>query len=219
MIRKTLMGLILLLFPICLLQSSDSYSEYWQKLFWKMWENESLTLGTYVKIDTENNLKNVRSFQFSEQLIWKTSKNFYLEIHYAYIHDRSIVPNSPWRWQHRLELEANRIFHLPYNSLLKTRNRLEIRRVQAEPKTLYRLRQRTMLVVPFENGFPKSFSIYNELFYNVSTHHFTQDRICPCQLTFAISDKTDLDIFFLIRFFNTDDIWQKSAVVGTEFSF
>lgn len=104
-------------------------------------------------------------------------------------------------------MEANRLFHLPSNCLIKTRNRLEIRRVETEPKTLYRLRQRTMLTVPFENrGILKSYSLYNELFYNISTHLFTQDRLCPCQLTFAISDRVDLDIFFLIRLFRADDI-------------
>lgn len=54
-----------------------------------------------------------------------------------------------------------------------------------------------------------SYSVYNELFYNISTHLFTQDRICPCQLTFALTDKIELDVFFLIRFFLTDKIWRK----------
>lgn len=220
MIRKAFLGLILLLHPICLLQGNDCYSEYWQKLFWKMWENESFALRTYIKIDSRNHLKGIRSLQFNEQLIWKASKNFFLEIHYAYIHGRSIVPNSLWRWQHRLELEVNSIFHLSCNCIVKTRNRLEIRRVQTEPKILYRLRQRTTLIFPFENkGILKSYSIYNELFYNVSTHLFTQDRICPCQLTLEMFDEVALDIFFLIRFFTTDDIWRKSFVLGTQFSF
>ena len=221
MVKKVFIGLIFLLFsPISRLQGNECYSEYWQKFFWKMWKNESFALGTYVKIDTGNHLKNIRSLQFNEQFLWKASQNFSLEIHYAYINGRSIVPNSPWRWQHRLELEANPIFHLPCNCLVKTRNRLEIRRVQTEPKTLYRLRQRTMLVVPIKNGgILKSFSMYNELFYNISTRLFTQDRICPCQLTFSVSDEIDLDVFCLIRFFTTNDIWQKSGVFGTQFSF
>lgn len=225
MIKKVSLGLFFLLCcPICRLQcqqkTNDCYSEYWQKFFWKMWENNAFALGTYVKIDTKNHLKNIRSYQFNEQFRWKVSKNFSLELHYAYIHGRAIVQNSPWRWQHRLELEANRIFHLLDNYLIKTRNRFEIRRVQTEPKILYRLRQRTMLVIPFEDkSILKSFSMYNELFYNISTHHFTQDRICPVQLTFAVSDKMEMDLFALIRFFYMNDIWSKSAVLGTQFSF
>lgn len=220
MIRKAFIGLIFLLCPICRLQGSDCYSEYWQKLFWEMWKNESFALGTYIKIDTGNHLENIRSIQINEQFLWKASQNLELELHYAYIHGRSIVPNSPWMWQHRLELEANRTFHPFCNYLIKTRNRLEIRRLQSESKTLYRLRQRTMLIIPFEgSGILKSFSIYNELFYNISTTRFTQDRICPFQITFSSSDSMEIDLFFLIRFFNSNNMWYKSAVVGTQFSF
>lgn len=185
-----------------------------------MWKNDTFALGTYVKIDTKNHLKGIRAFQLNEQFRWKVSKNFSLEIHYAYIHDREIVQHAPWRWQHRLELEANRTFQLFCNYLIKTRNRLEIRRVQTEHKILYRFRQWTTLVIPFEDkGILKSFSIYNELFYNISAQLFTQDRLCPFQLTFAVSDKMDMDLFFLIRFFNIDDIWSKSVVLGTQFIF
>lgn len=221
MTRKGFISLILLLFsPISQLQCEDYYSEYWQKFFWKMWEHKSFVLGTYIKIDTGNHFKSTRSLQFNEQLSWKASKNFSLEIHYAYLHGRSVVPNSLWKWQHRLELEANPTFQLPCHYLIKTRNRLEIRRLQREPKTQYEFRQRTMFVVPFEKWGPlKSFSLYNELFYNISTRLITQDRVCPCQLTFALSDKVDLDLFFLVYFFNTDNVWKKSAVFGTQLNF
>ena len=217
---KGFVCLVLILFPACGLQGTDTYSEYWQKFFWNMWEDEAFALGTYIKIDTGNHFKKIRSFQLNEQFLWKASKHFFLECHYAYLHGRSIVPHSPWRWQYRIELEANPIFHLRCNYRIQTRNRLEIRRVQTEPKILYRLRQRTMLIIPFENhNILKSYSLYNELFYNVSTHLFTQNRTCPCQLTFALTDKIALDTFFLIRVFLTDNIWQKSAVFGTQINF
>lgn len=80
------------------LHGNDCYSEYWQRLYWKMWENDFFALRTYVKIDSGNHLKNIRSIQFNEQFLWKRSQNLTLEIHYAYIHGRSIVPKSPWRW-------------------------------------------------------------------------------------------------------------------------
>lgn len=221
MIKKIFTCIIFLLcFPICQLKGENCYSEYWQKLFWKMWENDSLALSTYVKIDTGNHLKSIRALQINEQLSWKASENFSLELHYAYIHEHSLISNSPWRWHHRLEFEANRTFLLSCNYLVDTRNRLEVIRIQAEPKTQYRLRQRTMFVIPFEGkGIFKSFSLYNELFYNVSTHLFSQDRICPFQITIAISDKIDMDLFFLVRFFISEDIWRKSVVFGTQFSF
>lgn len=185
-----------------------------------MWENDSLAVKAYIKMDTGNHLKNVRSIQLNEQFSWKYSENTSFELHGAYIHSRSIVEtSSPWKWQYRLELEANRIFHL-YNCIIETRNRLQIERVQKEPKTQYRLRQRTMFIFPLKNaGILKAFSAYNEAFYNVLTGRFNQNRICPCQLTVALSDQTKLDLFFLIRFFLSNDLWQKSAVLGTQLRF
>lgn len=221
LIRKIFVSLILLLSnQSSILHANEFYSEYWQQFFWNMWEKDDLSIATYVKIETGDKFKDIRYMQFNEQFAWSASKKLSFEIHYAYLHDRQIIPNSSWRWQHRLELEANRTFLLSPRYIIQTRNRLEIRRVKNEPKTLYRLRQRTMLVIPFENeGILKSFSVFNELFYNVSTHLFTQDRICPFQLTYAISSKVDLDVFVMMRFFHTDTAWQKSIVFGTEFSF
>ena len=103
--------------------------------------------------------------------------------------------------------------------MIETRNRLEVRRVKHEPKILYRLRQRTTAIIPIENSMVTAFSVFNELFYNLSTHRFTQDRICPCQWTFAISEGVELDLFFLIRLFETDTGWKKSAVLGTQLNF
>lgn len=221
MVKKFFVSLILLgCSPFSLLYSHDSYSEYWQQFFWKMWEKESFAIGTYVKIETGNHWKDVRSLQINEQLSWKVSENFSLELHYAYLHGRSVVPNSLWRWQHRLELEANYTFNFFCNCLIKTRNRLEIRRLEAEPKTAFRLRQRTMFVFPFEDkGLVKSFSVFNELFYNFLTNSFTENRVCPCRFTLELADKKEMDIFFLIQFFIHDDRWRKSFVFGTQFNF
>ena len=221
MIRKVIIKLALL-FSCCIgpLQGNHFYSEYWQKFFWKMWENDTFALGTYIKIDTGNQFKSVRSFQFNEELLWKVSENFSLELHYAYIHGRTIEPKSPWLWQYRFELEANRTFRLPHDCLIVTRNRLEIRWVKTEHKTLYRLRQRTTLVIPLEDmGRLKSYSLHNEIFYNVSIRYFTQNRFCPFQLTFALSDTLEMDLFFLLRICHTNNLWLKSAVLGTQFSF
>ncbi len=221
LVRKIFLSFAFLIsYQGSVLHATECYSEYWQKFFWKMWEQDALTIGTYVKFETDNHLKDIRYLQFNEQLTWNASKKLSLEVHYAYLHDRQIIPNSSWLSQHRLELEINRTFQPSSHYTIQTRNRLEIRRVQNEPKTLYRLRQRTMLVLPFEKErFLKSFSVYNEIFYNISTHLFTQDRICPCQLTFGISNNLELDVFVMMRFFNTNTGWQESIVLGTELNF
>lgn len=230
MVRKLFLGLLLLIgcrleglpppTPTEDLHTLNAYSEYWQQFFWTQWKNDSFALGTYAKFDTKNHMRGLRAFQISEQLAFNVSKNFSLEVHYTYLHGRSIVENSLWKWQHRLELEANRTFHPLGNCLIQTRNRLEIRREQYESKALFRLRQRTMFVIPIKKYRNlTSFSIYNELFYDLSTRRFTQDRICPCQLTFALSEKIELELFFLVCVFKSNAIWHRSAVLGTQLNF
>jgi hypothetical protein len=68
-------------------------------------------------------------------------------------------------------------------------------------------------------GALKSYSIFNELFYDISTSTFNQERFSPLTVTFAVSKETDLDIFFLIRFFRNDKLWHKSLVLGTQLNF
>lgn len=218
--NRKIFGIVFLFHSLVSRVHAECYSEYWQQFFWKLWENDSFALGTYIKIDSGNHFKNIRSYQINEQFLWKAAENLGLELHYAYIHGRSVVPDSIWHWQHRLEIEVNPSFRLPGDCLLQTRNRLEIRRFKNQPVTKFRLRQRTMLIVPFESeGTLKSFSVYNELFYNASEHYFNQDRLCPCQLTISLSKKNDLNVFFLMEFFTHETIWHRSAILGTQLNF
>lgn len=173
-----------------------------------------------MRFDTTNHYKSWRAVQINEQFAWKVSDDLTLEIHYAYLHNRSIVPNAPWRWQNRIELEANRKFHPSAYFEIRTRNRLEMRRVENEPKTLYTFRQQTMLFFPIENAMPiKAYSFYNEVFYDLSASRFNQNRLYPIQLTFELTEKLSFEAFFMIRFFLSDDSWKKSGVLGTQFVF
>lgn len=218
MIKKTILILACLSFT-CKVFGNHWYSEYWQRFFWNMWECGQFGLRTYVDIRTRNHLQSVRHFEISEQLFYEASKNITLEFHYTYAYGRSVVAHSPWHHQHRLEFEANRIFDF-HKYLIATRNRFEIRKRQNNPKIEYRLRQRTMLVFPIEEmGRLKSFSIYNEIFYNLSTHLFSQNRFYPFQLNFIVSDQVDLDVFFMIGIFFSENAWRRNIVIGTQLNF
>ena len=185
-----------------------------------MWKSDTFAVNTFMRFDTKNHYKGWRSIQINEQFAWKASKDLTLEIHYAYLHNRSIVSNSPWRWQNRLELEINPKFHPSSHFEIRTRNRLEIRRVEKEPKTLYTFRQQTMVYFPIDTTSSlKAYSFYNEVFYDLSTSRVTQNRLYPIQLTFTLSDKVEFEAFFMIRFFLHADTWKKSGVLGTQFAF
>lgn len=211
---------LIFLFPCCQVSGDHQYSEYWQRLNWNAWDNDLFSIFTYVDLKSNNHAKGWRSILISEQLQFKASKNVTLELHYTYTHERSVVSNSPWRWQHRLECEVNRVFHLFEKIYLETRNRLEIRRIQDIPKIQYRLRQRSQLFLPLENiGRLKSFIVSNELFYDLSNSNLTQDRFSPLIFTFATSEKTDVDVFFMIQFFLHNRTWRKSMIFGSQLNF
>lgn len=202
------------------LSSENWFSEYWQQFFWKTYESDRFGVRTFIRLETGNHWKNTRALLLSEQLAYKINKDFSLELHYTYIHGHPLSAPS-WRWQHRLEFEANRIFRLPWNSQIITRNRLEVRwREKNKPYPDIRFRHRAMFLIPLETGTClKAFSMFNELFYDISRSYFDQERICPCQLTFAMTDKIDLDLFLIIRLLDESKILRKSVIIGTQLNF
>lgn len=204
----------------CHLYGAEWYSEYWQKLLWTSWENNAYAIRTFMRFDSKNHYKGWRAVQLNEQFAWKALEDLTFEIHYAYLHNQSIVTPSSWRWQHRIELEANPKFHPSSLFEIRTRNRLEIRRVEKDPKTQYHFRQQTTFFFPIKDvGSLKAYSFYNEVFYDIPRGRVIQDRFYPIQLTYALSDKVEFEVFFMIRFFLNEDVWKKSGVLGTQFAF
>ena len=104
---------------------------------------------------------------------------------------------------------------------LVMRNRLEFRwREKVQPYPDLRFRHRAMLVIPLKNVYPlKSFSCFNELFYDLDKNYFSQDRLCPCQLNFIVSDTVSLDVFLIMRLFYENMSLKKSLILGTQLNF
>jgi len=61
----------------------------------------------------------------------------------------------------------------------------------------------------------------DEVYYDFDTTKFTQNRLIPLELTFALSPHTTVDLFFMIRnFFSfSSHKWYRSFVVGSEVCF
>lgn len=216
------LSLLLVFAPFRSLHSKNTFSEYWQELTISMWKSGPYQLFTYARYETANHWHDIRSYHLSEQFSYQVCDDLSLWANYRYVHSRNIVPDSRWRWQHRLELEANPVFHPFLDVALKTRNRLEIRKLENTPEIRYRIRQRTMFTFPIKNvEWLKEFSVSNEIFYDLTLphHRFRQDRFCPAMFTFPICDKVDLDVFLFIRFFINQDIWRRSYVVGSNIRF
>ena len=181
-----------------------------------MWEKGNFSMATYVDLKSH---KSLHSLLISEQLQFKMSDTLAFEFHYSCIHERAVVSNSVWRWQHRLEMEFNKTFIFLCKNQILTRNRLEIRRIEKNPKTLYRLRQRTAFIVPIsDKGSLRAYSLHNEIFYDLSSRRLTQNRFSPCTLTFNL-DLIELDLFLMLRYFLHENGWYQSFVVGTQIKF
>lgn len=196
------------------------YSEYWQQFQWKTYSSDRFEVRSFARLETENHWQHLRAFLLSEQLAYKKNKDTSLEFHYTYIHGHSLI--SPiWGWQHRLEFEFNHIFRLLCDNQLITRNRLELRwRENSRPRPDLRFRHRTTYFVPLKTSIGlKAFSLSNEIFYDISKGDFTQDRICPCQLTFGVAENVDLDVFLMLRLLVQGDQLCKSVLLGTQLNF
>lgn len=218
--RKFCFCLLLFCLFFSKLPGNHWHSEYWQQFFVKHYESDRVEVSTFARIETGNHFKKTRVVRVSGQFEYKVNNDVELEFHYSYIHGHPLW--SPvWRWQHRLEFEANKIFHLPCNNQIITRNRLELRwRQKAKPRPDVRFRHRVMLLIPLNTGTTlKAFSCFNEFFYDLSRGYFDQDRICPCQLTFGISEKVDIDVFLIFRLLEDNKALQKSIVLGTQLNF
>lgn len=206
------------------LQGAEWFSQYWQRLNWEYWKQEPFSLTFFSDVRSGNHFKSVRYYQLTNQFAYEFDK-WSFELHYTYIRDRPVQNRTPtgiatiWSWQQRLEIEANHIFALKNCIQIITRNRFEIRKLEHNPKIQYRLRQRTKLFFPINWGKLKAYQLHNELFYDLSTHLFNQDRFCPMELLFELSEKVDLSLFFLLRFYISENIWRRGAILGTEINF
>lgn len=217
---KKLFLICILLLSISRVYAHDWFTEYWQRLYYKTGECGRYELGTYAELRTKDHWKGFRFVMLSEQLKYNACKNLALELHYTYFHSANVVPKSPWRWTHRLEVEVNPTFDIDPKLKIRTRNRLEIRRIEKTPRIQYVFRQRTAFVVPLENmGRLKSYTLHNELFYDFATHLFNQDRFSPCQLNFEITKEVNLDVFVLLQFFIHNTIWHRSFILGSQLNF
>lgn len=220
-----LQWIFLALTSICLSNQAyghrqDDYTEYWQSLFKSVPTKGPVKFALFSELRSRDQFDGLRFIMVSAQLAYPVNEYLTTEAHYTYIHSKPVVPNMIWRWQQRLELEANITFLLCKKMQLKTRNRLEIRKLKDLPQIRFRFRQRTMLSIPVENMWRiKEFSIYNELFYDFFNKLFEQNRFYPWQITIELSEKSSLEAYLLWQVFFENKAWRRNYTIGTRLLF
>lgn len=117
--------------------------------------------------------------------------------------------------QVRPELEFNPIIKLGKFWTLHFRNRVEMRwdRWSGEPRP--RLRQRLQLTRTLQDIGPlAAFYFSNEWLEELDRGDWTENRAVPAGLTFKLTEKAAVDLFYMIRSFHLDSVWTTDHVFG-----
>lgn len=202
------------------LQANEFDAEYWQYFTLKNFEKGPYRLYSSGEFRMDRDASTLYHYRITENFAYKATSWLDLEAHYSFIRTKPIETRM-FHHTHRLELEINPSLQLNDRVVIKWRNRLQIQKRQNNPRIEYIFRHRIMLVFPLENwGKLTEIKCYDELFYHCHSHHFTQNRFFPIEMTFKFK-KTYLNIFIMLRRFATQATRTRlsSVCLGSEVGF
>lgn len=195
--------------------------EIWQYLNWTNFEKGPYLLYTQGETRLDRDFKSLYYYRLSECFAYQALSYLTLETHYSYV---SVKPRGATQFvsRHRLEFEINPALTLENHLKISWRNRFEVIKKQAISKLQYVFRHRVKLSYPIENcGKLVGIGCSDEVIYDLQTHYITQNRFIPFFLDFALSKRTALEVFMMVRnlYSLSDDIWYRSIVLGSTVSF
>lgn len=195
--------------------------EYWQYFNWKNWEKDPYKLYTIGEFRLNRDITRPYYYKITENFAIRALPYLDLEVHYSFLYKKT-RGNTRFTNTQRLEFEANPFVQWDNGFTLKWRNRLELLKKQEVSTIQFVFRHRIMAIIPLENtGKLTSLHIYDEVFYDFDTHKFTQNRFVPVELSFELTPKTRLNVFFMVRnFVNiSSNEWFRSFVLGSNLEF
>lgn len=194
--------------------------EYWQYVEMQNWACGPYKVYTVAEARLRDDLSKFYYLRITGNLAYRALPEVDLEAHYSYIHYRPKTAGLPFVTSQRLEFEINPFMVINKDWQLKWRNRLELIKKEGVPGLRSVFRHRVLIALPIENrGKWVKFAFFDEIFYDLKRHYFTQNRFVPCQFTFALSRHTHMDVFLMIRHFNSANIGYRSCVLGSTLSF
>lgn len=193
-------------------------AQYWQVLLLPIGEYKEIEFAfrqEYRFVLSDFKLVNARLSLYSKRKI-----NSFLEgeIHYNWINLRT-QPENAFKCAHRIDIELNPHYNLHPQIEFKARNRYEIIKREHFPKLLQRFRQRLQLVVKIASKYLKSYSIHNELFYDINKRDIYQFRFVPMEFTFYLGKEHSLQVFAMTRWQKFANIWKPQMILGTTLEF
>lgn len=209
---------LLALWPIRAGASDDLQS-------WSLWTLETHRAGkfsvlTHGQVRIVDDVQDAGFFLISERLRYRFSERWDLGVSYTYleneIEDRT-KKTEEFKYQHRLEVEANPRWTLWNRLKVKNRNRLEFRWIEDKGSDNARLRHRWEFECAFPRAeSPRSLYFNNEFFYDLSQREHNENRFVPFGVRFRVHPKTTLGFFYMIQWKKGPKDWSSNQVLGTE---
>lgn len=212
---------ILKFFLLSLLVFSSGFCDkpqYWQRFTSTNWEKGKWKVYSYVELRFFSRQRYFHRFSFSQRLLYKAYDFLEFEAHYTLIESRPTL-NAGFVPTHRLELEINPSWKVDECLTLKWRNRYELLKEHHTNKLGQRLRHRIMFYFSIKNSWLQAFSIHDEIFYNLTTNEFFENRFVPVELAININPQISFRPFVMILTRKTSDIWNSSLVLGSQIDF
>ncbi len=210
---------LLALLPLLSGYSGGWDVEYWQYINWTQWVQGPHSLFFKGEVRFHRDCSQFYAYKLSEGYAYQALKNLDLEVHYAFIHEKSVGAIS-FVNTHRFEFEANPSLDLDCGVRLNWRNRLEVIKRENVGHWQFTLRHRAMAEFPIHGcGCLFAYRIYDEIFYHFETNLFSQNRFYPIELAFQLTPKLELNGFLMVRNFFTSAKWHRSIVLGSTLSF
>ena len=192
--------------------------DFWKTFNFTQYDSERFRTRTHAQVRYPD-LSFFQYFRISQQFFYKANDHLTLGIHPVYT-DRRSSPNSEWRTNYRLDLEA----HLSYewNGIdFDMRNRYEIRQRVGSGSAHDRFRIRTNIRLP-SSFLPslRSITIGNEVFWNVDDGFINENRFVPVALNFSIGGSS-WSPSFMIRSSREEphSNWEQDYILGLTSSF
>lgn len=210
-------------------QPSNINLEYWQYFYWSNWSSGPYKIYTTAEVRFNQGATEVHNTRISHSgayhyrltgnFAYQALKWLDLEAHYSYIYTKPLrLPHFVNR--QRYEFEVNPHLRLSNGIAFKWNNRLELIKRQNIARIHYEFRSGLRVLFPIKNWGPLvSFSVFNQVHYNLDKGKVNQNRFFPAELTFALNKDVSVTVFLLIRDLILAQTWHRSAIIGSWLNF
>ncbi len=211
--------IFIILFCLCsTVQAAKWDVQYWQLLEWNQWKQSRCRLFGVGETRLQHDLRHFNYYRLTQGFAFRALEDLDLEIHYSYVNVKTSGATA-FSNRSRLEIEVNPFWTLAHGIQIHWRNRMDFIKQQNRLHIQYVLRERLKVTFSTEGEWIKTVSIANELFYDLSTKRFTQNRFYPLMLNFALGKEVSLDLFIMLRTHFSSNKWYREGVMGSQISF